>query len=192
MEKPPAPDNFVGTESTLLVEAFADNRPILSDDVRNVMASLGPLAHFRPASSNAVRALRSKHRGFQSSNGHYEPQVFFTDFFDSGNATTARQQLNGKTIFHTRLRVYWASEFEISFEEESDKEQPLQDQMPYPVMSYGSLKGSPGVFDLSSPPMSSIPLPTPDSPTPTKGGIPADCERFVCCFGIETDGYWRI
>lgn len=161
----------------MLVEVCADNRPVSHDDVRKVLASLGPLAHFRPASSNTVRAIKSRSRGSQGPNSYHE--VFFADYYDSGNATTARQQLNGKMIFHTRLRVCWASEFDISADDDVEKEQPMQDKMPYPVMSYGSLSGSTGIFDLSSPPMPSIPLPPPDSPTPTKGGIPSDCEYSV-------------
>ena len=144
-----------------------------------MVGSMGDLAHFRLASLSVARAVKGRSRGSPTVKGRHDPQVFFADYYDANCATTARQQLDGRTMFHTRLNVYPASDFDHLLDEDAEKEQPVQEQMPYPVMSYGSLNSSGGFFDLSSPPRSSVSLPTPDSPTPTRGGVPDDCKSII-------------
>ncbi|EKM54078.1 uncharacterized protein PHACADRAFT_257681, partial [Phanerochaete carnosa HHB-10118-sp] len=166
------PTIWAGTESALLVEAFSTNRGVGADEVHKIMTSLGALAEFGPANPKTIRALKAS--GVCGLNTAQDSQVFFADYYDSETAATARQQLDNRTIFHMRLRIYWDSDLEDVFEEEPEKEQAGQDQMPYPLLSYASLNGGPGIFDLASPPTSSS-LPLPESPTPKRGG--GDTER---------------
>lgn len=129
---------------------------------------MGALADFKPASPGIIRTLRASN--LCGPNSNLDSQLFVADYYDSENASTARQQLDNRTIFHMRFRIYWASDVEGVSEDEPEKEQVVQDQIPYPLLSYSS-NGS--IFNLSSPPQSSMPLP--ESPTPKRGGD-AECE----------------
>lgn len=166
------PTIWVGTESTLLVEAFSTSRSVGADEVYKIMTSLGALADFGPASPKTIRSLRAS--SLCGLNRAQDSQVFFADYYDSETAATARQQLDNRTIFHMRLRIHWTSDLEGASEDEPEQEQVVQDQMPYPLLSYASLNSSPGVFDLASPPLSSS-LPLPESPTPKR--VRSDAER---------------
>jgi hypothetical protein len=161
------------TEGALLVEAYADTGPANGEEVRKLLNSLGPLFDFRPATPSTASIVRSKSC---TQDGYHTSQVFFADYYDARNASTARQTLDGRLIFHTRLRIFWASEVNGELEEAAEKDQLVQDTMPYPLMSYGSLHGDNEHINLSSPTIPTIPLPLPESPTPKKSNENADCK----------------
>lgn len=160
-----------GIEGTLIVEARS-NQTIKPHEVQKVLASLGDLMDFKDASQNMVRAVKNKARAVRGEDDFAQIRVFVADYYDSDTAVTARQQMDGKNIFYTHLYIHWASELEAKLEEAAESEQ-TQALTPFPLLTCPTPIDR-SVFDLSSPPSSSLPLP--ESPTPTRNRVASECE----------------
>ncbi|GJE96770.1 hypothetical protein PsYK624_129760 [Phanerochaete sordida] len=150
-----------GTESKVYVLASKLSGIAQIENVANIMASLGNIIYCKPAPSGAARALAA--RGILGQNNAQDIQAFVVDYYDCEHATMACQQFDRRVIFGLQLRIVWACDIDGVDEEEPVKEQVV----PFPMLTCGSGASGVGVFDLASPPSSSLALP--ESPTPKRG-----------------------